>query len=182
LPEGDRYSKTQPINWSSDTGLNYTVPTTVTYTTEGQVIIGLEIPEAKEQGLELFRHFKLKALRPEGSRDALYSFSGKTQAPARTLLRDFLECLRTRIQDVLCKEHNWQPVKWIKRDVDFILSFPSMVGSEGAQIMFETASEIFNGGHGATHQVLNVTVSEAEAAGVCAVKSLRDRVKVSISF
>lgn len=180
LPEGGRYSDIRPVNWFSGAALTYTLPTTVTYTTQGQVRIGLDITKATEQGLELFRHFKLKALHPETFGNALCSISEKTRTTARSLLQDFLKCLRTRIQDLLCKEHNWQLFEWEKRHVDFVLSFPSIVGSEGSQIMFETAFEIFSGGHGATHRVLDVLVSEAEAVGVCAVEDLHHTVKVSI--
>jgi hypothetical protein len=176
FPGSGDYLHSYPINWKSDDHADYALPTTVTYSDTGETSIGLTVTDAEVQGFECFRHFKLRALGSATSKDLIESVSRLSAKSADTLLRDYLMWLRPMIGVAVTQLSRGDDPR-DDLDVDFMFSVPSVIAEDGISVLAQAVRAVFECvGH--KHMVLDVEISEAEAAAAGALHYLPRQLQV----
>lgn len=172
VPQHGEYPNTAALLRFKSTEPSHVLPTVVTYSNFDDAI-GNDLPPKDDDALESFRWFKLDALSsaPDAEKK-IWSDSKNTERPARELLRTFLQGLHQKIRQ--CVLRMYPGIDWNKEYIDFVFSIPSVVGLNGASNMMKLAKESDFDSASGRHKVVDIALTEPEAAGVHIVRQLSE--------
>lgn len=150
----------------------------------GSYILPTVVP-SPDPDEEFGQWFKLKALSTPPSAGENDTNQGISHKRATDLLGRFLKGLLPQIVDyynrIQTMHYRYLP-PWKEARVEFVFSVPSIVGKDGASILTEAAR---NAGFHSTdgkHHVLDIVLTEAEAAAVAATRSYGPSLGVSLAL
>lgn len=177
FPDGDSYPEdAQPLLWPSSKPV-HALRTTVVYI-GGMLEIGAQ-PQVRSQATsEAFEHFKLKALNPERYGSMVMSSNGESQRPAPEVLRAFLCRLYIEIRNNICGLRLDMTGRWTTIDIGFAFSVPGIVGLDGATRLTSMAKECNFEKVKGLHKVIDVKITEPEAAGIYLLRKHKSQIQV----
>ncbi|KAL8378099.1 hypothetical protein RB595_008686 [Gaeumannomyces hyphopodioides] len=178
----------QAINWPGCYP-GYALPTAVAY--QGDKVWVGKISEEQENDptTDVFRHFKFAAVATDMDKTTIRSVRGNSTRDAAGVLKTFLHEAFKGIEGFyensrINNRSQFPLAPWGTAAIDYQLSVPSRVNEEERRKLLSIAREAVcqAAGHGKEsrrrHEVRDISLTEAEAAGVCAINLLGSLDKV----
>jgi hypothetical protein len=106
------------------------------------------------------------------------SSDGESQRPASEVLRAFLCRLYIEIRNSNCGLRLDMTDRWRTLDIDFAFSVPGIVGLDGATRLTSMAKECNFEQVRGLHKVIDVKMTEPEAAGVYLLRKHKSHIQV----